>query len=568
MANAKRDDNYVPSLLAVSDADGTTIVPLQADAITKRLKVAAVMSGGGSGDVNGPASSTDNAVARFDGLTGKIIQNSVVTVSDTGVMAGASISGSTNTITNVPLGTAVTGQLPLANGGTGANLVDPNADRLMFWDDSAGNVDWLTLGTNLSITGTTINATGGGGGTPGGSDTQVQFNDGGAFGGDAGLTYNKTTDVLTAGNIIDSGLTASSAVATDGSKQLVSVTNTGTGNNVLATSPTLVTPILGTPTSGTLTNCTGLPVGSVTGLGTNVSTFLATPSSANLASALTDKTGTGVNVFATTPTLVTPVLGVATATSINKVALTAPATSATLTLADGSTLATSGANSITLTSTGATNVTLPTTGTLATLAGNEALSNKTLTAPKFVDLGFIADANGNELIIMDTVTSAVNEVTIANAAATNDPTTSATGGDSNIGHRFIPKGTGSFYGTQEVMVVAISDETTSITTGASKVTFHMPYAFNLMKVKAGLTTTSSSGNPIFDLNDDTVSVFSTRVQVDAGTTFSDSSGTPSALTSTPLAIASGSVMTIDIDTAGTGAKGAKIYLIGYATAKP
>jgi len=55
---------------------------------------------------------------------------------------------------------------------------------------------------------------------------------------------------------IFSALTASSAVATDASKNLVSVTNTGTGNNVLATSPTLVTPILGTPTSGTLTNCT------------------------------------------------------------------------------------------------------------------------------------------------------------------------------------------------------------------------------------------------------------------------------------------------------------------------
>jgi hypothetical protein len=51
----------------------------------------------------------------------------------------------------------------LAKGGTGSALVDPNADRLMFWDDSAGVVDWLTLGTNLSITGTTINASGGGG---------------------------------------------------------------------------------------------------------------------------------------------------------------------------------------------------------------------------------------------------------------------------------------------------------------------------------------------------------------------------------------------------------------------
>jgi hypothetical protein len=54
----------------------------------------------------------------------------------------------------------------------------------------------------------------------------------------------------------------------------------------------------------------------VSGLGTGVATFLATPSSANLASALTDETGTGALVFANTPTLVTPVLGAATATSI------------------------------------------------------------------------------------------------------------------------------------------------------------------------------------------------------------------------------------------------------------
>jgi len=86
-------------------------------------------------------------------------------------------------------------------------------------------------------------------------------------------------------------------------------------------------------------------------------------------------------VFSTSPTLVTPTLGVATATSINKVAITAPATGATLTLADGSTLATSGAYSVTLTATGATTLTLPTAGTLATLAGAESLSAKTLVTP-------------------------------------------------------------------------------------------------------------------------------------------------------------------------------------------
>jgi hypothetical protein len=90
-------------------------------------------------------------------------------------------------------------------------------------------------------------------------------------------------------------------------------TSTGSGNNVLSTSPTLVTPILGTPTSGTLTNATGLPISTgVSGLGTGVATFLATPSSANFAAVLTDETGSGANVFATSPTLVTPVLGTPT----------------------------------------------------------------------------------------------------------------------------------------------------------------------------------------------------------------------------------------------------------------
>lgn len=70
-----------------------------------------------------------------------------------------------------------------------ASLVDPNADRLLFWDDSAGSWAHLTVGTNLSISGTTINATGGGSGTPGGLTTQVQYNDTGAFAGDADFTW-------------------------------------------------------------------------------------------------------------------------------------------------------------------------------------------------------------------------------------------------------------------------------------------------------------------------------------------------------------------------------------------
>lgn len=66
-----------------------------------------------------------------------------------------------------------------------------------------------------------------------------------------------------------------------------------------------------------LTDATNYPLSSLTGAGTGVLTFLATPSSANLASAVTDETGSGALVFATSPTLVTPVLGVATATSLS-----------------------------------------------------------------------------------------------------------------------------------------------------------------------------------------------------------------------------------------------------------
>jgi hypothetical protein len=86
--------------------------------------------------------------------------------------------------------------------------------------------------------------------------------------------------------------------------------STGTGSVVLSNSPTLVTPALGTPASGTATNLTGLPISTgVSGLGTGIATFLGTPSSANLASAVTDETGSGALVFANSPTLVTPALG-------------------------------------------------------------------------------------------------------------------------------------------------------------------------------------------------------------------------------------------------------------------
>lgn len=118
-----------------------------------------------------------------------------------------------------------------------------------------------------------------------------------------------------------------------------------------------------------------------------------------------------------------------------------------------------GANSITMTgSLGATgaratklwatdieSTNMPTVGGVAmiTISSADTLSNKTLTAPKFADLGFLADANGNELLILDTVASAVNELTLANAATAGNPTITASGGDANVGIDFVLKGTGT-----------------------------------------------------------------------------------------------------------------------------
>lgn len=86
----------------------------------------------------------------------------------------------------------------------------------------------------------------------------------------------------------------------------------GSGLLVFNNTPTFITPILGTPTSGNLSNCTALPTGSITGWSTGINTFLVTPSSANLSSAITDETGSGLLVFNNTPTFISPLLGTPT----------------------------------------------------------------------------------------------------------------------------------------------------------------------------------------------------------------------------------------------------------------
>ena len=237
----------------------------------------------------------------------------------------------------------LTGTLAIANGGTGQttanaafNALAPaqTANRVLRSDGT--NTSFAQVALTTDVTGILPGANGGTG------------------------VANTSKTITLGGNLTTSGAFATTLTAT--ATTAVTLPTTGTlatlaGTETLS-NKTLTAPILGTPTSGTMTNVTGLP------LTTGVTGTLPIANGG---------TGTTSTTFANLTTNVTGVLpGANGGTGVAN-------TSKTITL--GGNLTTSGAFATTLTATNTTSVTLPTTGTLATLAGTETLSNKTLTTP-------------------------------------------------------------------------------------------------------------------------------------------------------------------------------------------
>lgn len=113
-------------------------------------------------------------------------------------------------------------------------------------------------------------------------------------------------------------------------------------------------------------------------------------------------------------------------------------------------------------------------------------------------------------------------------------------------------------------VVAASDETTNLSTGTAKATFRIPYAFTLTAVRASLSTASSSGLVVVDITKNGASIMGTnKLSIDATERTSVTAATPPNLIDTNLT--DDAEISVNITSAGTGAKGLKISLIGYPT---
>lgn len=229
----------------------------------------------GTGDVVGPASSTDNAITRFDSTTGKLLQNSNWTIDDNGLMS-ASISteqgfslitslgaGSGNNLMYLETTNASWDRpiLRINNAGTSGGAtnirLDGPAPQIEFVEtdqigtDGSGKFEVGVNGDIFYISGRNSTNTSF-------EDTvkvDRQVNGGGIrlYGSTSGYTKIKgpatgTSKILTLPDITGT---------------LSTLAGTETLTNKTLTSPTLTTPILGTPSSGTLTNCTGLPVSGI-----------------------------------------------------------------------------------------------------------------------------------------------------------------------------------------------------------------------------------------------------------------------------------------------------------------
>lgn len=434
MTDAIRDQNHVTVALGQSSTSSTTTLPFLIDSLTGRLLV---NSASGSGDVVGPASATDNAVARFDGTTGKLLQNSVVIIADTtgnmsgsqqltlGVAASATgkllIKGLTSGTVTIQVADAAgtyTLTLPTDDGTNGQVLTTDGNGVLTWTTNGAGDVvgpasstdnavarfdgttgkllqnSTLSLGDTGPLAPFTDDAVALG-------DTTHNFSDlflaTGALinfaNGNAVITHSSGILTVSTGDlrVTTAGTNAASVVTVQGSQSLTNKTYNGL--TITTTSGTL-----------TLTNSKTLSVtNTLTLSGTDGTTMTFPTTSATLARTDAGNTFTGVSTGSawvlTSPTITTKISpttddGAPLGDTTHNFSDLFLASGAVINYANSNVVITHTSGILTM-GTGELRITSANVGTngdsVPTLSSTSTLTNKTLTAPTLGGATSLAD---------------------------------------------------------------------------------------------------------------------------------------------------------------------------------
>ena len=381
------------------------------------------------------------------------------------------------------------------------------------------------------------------------------------------VLHDSTNWVEVSRNVPSSSYTA----PTLGSTALTSGATISTVAGLTLTSPTLTTPALGTPASGVATNLSGtasnLTSGNVT---TNANLTGDVTSSGNATTIAVDAVDIAMLSAGGTASSSTYLRGdnqwgALSSYSAPTLGTTSIGSGATVGTIDGLTL--TGVTRLQNTSSN-----LGTTGTInLDFAGNEiqlmpALTgNITFTGSNYAvgrtkTIRILGHASTDYTLAFPNGWTFIGSTAPTKLSASKTAIltlTSMSTDEANIVASYAYSTTTSpVNSVVESIIVAASDEVTALTTGTAKSTFRMPYAFTLTAVKVSLTTTSSSGNPTIDVNESGTSILSSPVAITAGQKTATASVSDTSL-------ANLAEITIDIDVAGTGATGAKVYLIGY-----